>query len=467
MTTKQCDLIVIGAGPAGMAAALKATQHGAHVILLDEQPTAGGQIYRNVTHASSRQATILGADFTEGLSLTNGLDQSSVDHRAGVTVWQVGQDGSVAYSKDGAARQLRAKHILLATGAIERPVPLPGWTLPGVMTAGAAQILLKSGGLVAEGAVLVGSGPLMYLIAAQMLAAGAPPKALVETQSFSDLRGAMVHLGGAIRGWRQLVKGLGLIAKLKLAGVPRYTGASDIEIIGEAIVEAISFKSGGQTHQIETDTVLLHLGVVPNTQITRALGMAHRYDAAQRCFHPVSDNYGQTSLPQISVAGDGSGIAGAKAAVLSGKIAALNALFAMGRIDVSAREAACAPLLRKRTRETAIRPFLDRAYAPPDNILRPADATIICRCEEVTAGDIRRFASLGCKGPNQAKAFSRAGMGPCQGRYCGLTVTEILAAETGQTQDETGAYRIRSPIKPVTLGELAALSPSEKENSST
>ena len=217
MTVEQCDLIIIGAGPAGMAAAQEANQRGAQVILLDEQPAAGGQIYRNVLGVSRRQAAILGTDFTEGRHLAEWLERSDIDHRAGVTVWQVGTDGSVAYSKHGIAEQVRGRYILLATGAIERPMPLPGWTLPGVITAGAAQILMKTSGLVADGAVLVGSGPLLYLIAAQMLAAGSPPKALVETQSFADLRAAMSHLGGALKGWRQLVKGLGLIARLNVS----------------------------------------------------------------------------------------------------------------------------------------------------------------------------------------------------------------------------------------------------------
>jgi octopine oxidase subunit A len=463
MTTKQCDLIIIGAGPAGMAAAMEADQRGAQVTLLDEQPAVGGQIYRNVLGASPRQKTILGTDFCQGRHLAEMLVRSDVDHRAGVTVWHAGTDGTVCtvtYIKDGIAKQVQGRHILLATGAIERPVPLPGWTLPGVMTAGAAQIMMKTGGLVADGAVLVGSGPLLYLVAAQMLAAGCPPKALVETQSFSDMRAAMSHLAGALRGWRQLVKGLGLIARLKRAGVRRYTSARDIEIVGNTAAGAVCFTSAGRAHRIETDTVLLHLGVVPNIQISRALDLDHRYDDAQRCFHPATDIYGQTSAPLISIAGDGAGISGAKAAALSGRIAALNALSVMGRISSQDRDAASAPLLRKRAGEIAIRPFLDRAFAPPDTILRPDDATIVCRCEEVTAGEIRRCAALGCKGPNQTKAFTRAGMGPCQGRFCGLTVTEILAGETDQTPDETGAYRIRAPIKPVTLRELASLNSS-------
>ena len=116
-----------------------------------------------------------------------------------------------------------------------------------------------------------------------------------------------------------------------------------------------------------------------------------------------------------------------------------------------------APLRRALARELAARPFLDAAYPPYDAALHPSDGTVICRCEEVTAGDIRRYAKLGCLGPNQTKAFGRAGMGPCQGRFCGLTVTALLADANGQSPDETGYYRIRPPLKPVTLGELAAM----------
>ncbi|MBO9398786.1 (2Fe-2S)-binding protein [Shimia sp. R9_2] len=194
--------------------------------------------------------------------------------------------------------------------------------------------------------------------------------------------------------------------------------------------------------------------------MSRALRLDHDYDQTQRCFLPKVNAMGVSSHPSISIAGDGAGIGGAKVAALSGEIAAFGAAQTLGL--VSDAEALSAPLQKKRAKKLAVRPFLDRAYPPFEQCLWPANDTIICRCEEVTAGDIRRFAELGCKGPNQAKAFRRSGMGPCQGRFCGLTVTEILAQETGQTQIETGALRIRSPLKPVTLGELAAYSPDQE-----
>lgn len=454
---EEFDIIIIGAGPAGMSAAIEAAKHGASVCILDEQTSAGGQIYRNVSNSNEHHAKILGKDYLAGRSLTASLDQQKILHRAGVTVWKVDQNGSVVFSDAGRAEQITGRHIILATGALERAVPLPGWTLPGVITAGAAQILMKSDSIIARDAVLIGSGPLLYLVATQLLAAGAPPKALVETQTRQNLLAALPHFLGALRDWKQLLKGLRMIAELKWAGIPRFQAATDIAIEGEKNAKTVCFRAGGQDHRIDADIVLLHQGVVPNTQISRSLGLDHRYDTAQFCFHPVTDDLGQSSHGMFSIAGDGAEIGGAKVAAISGRICALNALASIAKISKEKRDQAVQTLHKSRRGKQSIRPFLDAMYTPPQSVLLPDDETIICRCEEVTAGDIRRYAALGCKGPNQTKSFGRSGMGPCQGRFCGLTVTEILAAETGKTQDAVGSYRIRAPLKPITLAELAGL----------
>ena len=453
----EADVVVIGAGPAGMAAARTAAEAGASVVLLDEQAQPGGQIYRTIALAAGPRGAILGRDYVAGLELVAAIDHPSIRHVSSAVVWRVDADGVVCFSVEGRAQRLRGRRLILATGALERPVPVPGWTLPGVMTAGAAQILLKSSGIVPAEAVIAGSGPLLYLVAQQLVRAGRPPLALVETQPAGGWVGAWRYWPGALRGWPVLAKGLRMLARIRRAGVLRFTGASDIAIDGDERAEAIRFAAGGQSHRLACRTVLLHQGVMPNVQVTRALRLDHAWDAAQRCFRPVVDGWGGTRLETVLVAGDGAGIAGAKAAALRGRLAALQAVHGLGLVTSAARDDAARPLRRSLARELAPRPFLDALYAPPDAILRPADDTIICRCEEVTAGDIRRHAALGCLGPNQAKAFGRAGMGPCQGRYCGLTVTEILAAETGRTPAEVGYYRVRPPLKPVTLGELADL----------
>jgi hypothetical protein len=187
------------------------------------------------------------------------------------------------------------------------------------------------------------------------------------------------------------------------------------------------------------------------------LGIEHRWDERQHCFAPVLDDWGRADAAPVFVAGDGAGIGGAKAAEIAGRIAALKIGEELGMLSVRERDRRAAPHRRALAAELAVRPFLDAAYPPFEEALRPEDTTLVCRCEEVTAGDIRGFARIGCLGPNQTKAFSRAGMGPCQGRNCGLTVTALLAEANGRTPEETGYYRIRPPLKPITLGELAAM----------
>ena len=403
------------------------------------------------------RADILGPDYAHGTVLTEGLRRAGIDHISGAVVWAIEDGFRISYTKDGSGAQIAADRILLATGALERPMPLPGWTLPGVMTAGAGQILLKQSGVLALDAVLLGSGPLLYLIAAQMVRAGTPPRAMVETQSAQDLMRAARHIGGAMRGWPYMVKGLRMLAEITRAGVPRYTGATDIAIDGTDKAEAVTFTRRGRAHRLSCRTVFLHHGVVPNTQAARSIGVTHCWDAAQACFVPEVDSWGESDVKGVFIAGDGVRIGGAKAAEIAGQIAALKVAQDVGRIAAKVRDRQAAPLRASAARELAARAFLDRTYPPCAEALAPDDATMICRCEEITAGDIRGYARLGCLGPNQAKAFGRAGMGPCQGRYCGLTVTALLAEANGQTADATGYFRIRAPLKPVTLGELAAM----------
>ena len=454
---KKFDLAVIGAGPAGMAAASKAANLGLTVCLLDEQPAAGGQIYRDVDRVAPLRGDILGKEYTKGRRLTGALDHPNVTYIPNAVVWSIEDGFEIIYSSNSVAAKVEASRIILATGAIERPMPIPGWTLAGVMTAGAGQILLKQSGMVAKEAVLVGSGPLLYLVAAQMVRAGRPPLALIETQSRRDSAHAAKHFFRATMGWRTLLKGVGLLTAIWRGGVKRYVGATNVRIIGDQAVQSVEFTHKGQIRSIACHTVFLHHGVIPNTQISRALEVQHAWDDDQLCFRPILDDMCRTSRDNIWVAGDGGGIAGAYAAELSGQISALDVAICSGLVTRDEMSKHMQKLHAKLATELAPRPFLDRAYPPYPQALSPSDETIICRCEDVTAGDIRKFAALGCMGPNQAKAFGRVGMGRCQGRNCGITVTKMLSDIHNQTPDATGYFRIRPPLKPVTLGEIASM----------
>lgn len=451
------DVIIIGAGPAGMAAAVQAAGLDLRVAVIDEQPAVGGQIYRGIETVPPHHHKILGEDYGAGADLARAFRASGATHIPGAVVWSVDQGYTVTYSQDQIAKQVTAPKLIIATGALERPMPMPGWTLPGVMTVGAAQILLKSSSVIAKDAVLVGSGPLIYLVAAQMIRANTPPAAIVETHSLGDLIRAAPKLPRAAFAWKTLVKGLGLLREIRAAQIPRYRGARDINILGSDHATGVRFKSGSQDIEIKCNTILLHHGVVPNTQIARSLRLGHVWSDQQHCFHADVDDWGQFGDTGCYCVGDGAAISGAISAAITGRLAALDIAHKLGAISAQTCADHARPLWRDLRRDRSIRPFLDAAYPPYAPALHPSDDTVVCRCEEITAKDIRTSATLGAMGPNQAKAFVRVGMGPCQGRYCGLTVTQILADAHGQSPDETGYFRIRAPLKPVTLGEVAHL----------
>jgi NADPH-dependent 2,4-dienoyl-CoA reductase/sulfur reductase-like enzyme len=454
MSTQIWDLAIIGAGPAGMAAAVEACRHGLEVCLLDEQVAVGGQIYRAIEGLDSTVERILGADYAKGAKLAAKYRQSGTTHLAGASVWDVSTDGAVNYLQDGKVKALQARYIVVANGAMERPFPIPGWTLPGVMGAGAAQIMLKtSRALPASGVVLAGCGPLLYLLAAQYIRAGATIRALVDTTATSDYLNAAKHVIGALRGWRDMRKGLGLLAAIRKAGVPLYSGASNLAVEGQDCATGLSFKHRGRQVQIEAGLVLLHQGVVPNTQISQALRAEHRWNPTTLCFEPVTDRYGRIGDTPVYLAGDGRGIVGALASEVQGALAAQAVaaqLEQLSNLDEAAR-----PLWQRFDQLTQPRPFLDALYMPKAENRSPAsDTVVVCRCENVSAGSIRGYVDAGCQGPNQTKAFGRCGMGPCQGRFCGLTVTQMIAEERGVSEDEVSYYRIRPPIKPVRLGQF-------------
>lgn len=455
------DLLVVGAGPAGLAAATRAAGLGLRTVLLDEQAAPGGQIYRAIGSTPVANRAILGPDYWHGMTLLEPWQRSGGQHVAGATVWAINRreaEGGfeVAYSVDGNARLLHARHVLLATGAQERPFPIPGWTLPGVITAGAAQILLKTAGTVPSGpTVLAGAGPLLYLLAWQYLNAGVKITAILETTPRGRLRAALPHLADFLRS-PYLLKGMKLLRAVK-AAVPIVEHVQALEALGEGRLGQVRYQAGGVVKTMAAEHLLLHHGVVPNTQLSRAMGAEHAWSERQDCWEPVIDAWGATSVPQLGIAGDGAGIAGAVAAEHRGRIAALHAACSLGCIDQATRDREARPHQLALQRAMRGRVFFETLYRAPAQFRRPVGDTIVCRCEEVTAEQVRSTARLGCQGPNQMKAFLRCGMGPCQGRFCGLTVTELMADESGRHPSEVGAYRIRFPTKPVTLGELATL----------
>ena len=452
------DVAVVGAGPAGLAAASLTARHGLATVLFDEQPSPGGQIYRAITASPLPDRAILGRDYWTGEKIARTFLESGARYVPGATVWNVTPELELGVSFDGGSRLLSARRVILATGALERPFPIPGWTLPGVMTAGAAQTLLKTSAMVADGrVVLAGTGPLLWLIAAQYLEAGARIEALLDTTPAHNRAAARPYLPGFLLS-PYFRKGLHLLAQVR--GKVRVVKAvSALRAEGEGKLQSVAYRAhGGAEQRLAADTLLLHQGVVPSVNLAMAAGVEHRWDDAQLCWAPLLDARGMSSVPGIAIAGDGAGIAGGQAAAWRGVIIGMAAVRDLMPATELPVERLAFTALRRFLRG---RKFLDRLYRPADAFRIPEGDTIVCRCEEVSARQITETVALGCPGPNQMKSFLRCGMGPCQGRLCGLTVTEMIAKARGITPQETGYYRIRPPVKPITVRELADLPKSE------
>jgi NADPH-dependent 2,4-dienoyl-CoA reductase/sulfur reductase-like enzyme len=291
------QVAVVGAGPAGLAAASCAAELGLETILLDEQPAEGGQIYRGITQTPVREKKILGEAYWQGAALVEKFRRSGATHVSGATVWNISRQREISISLGGSTWPIVADHVVLATGALERPFPIPGWTLPGVMSAGAAQILLKTSALVPGGRlVIAGSGPLLWLLAAQLLRAGATIDAMLDTTPRANLARAWPHFP-AFAASPYAAKGFSLVAEVRRA-VPVIGRISELRAEGTGRLENVMFRQeDGGAQKMAADLLLLHQGVAPNVNLANAIGCRHVWDPVLLSFRPALDEWGGSSVP--------------------------------------------------------------------------------------------------------------------------------------------------------------------------
>lgn len=467
---EQVELVVIGAGPAGIQAALSAADSGVNVVLVDGYAQPGGQYFRQLP------AAFRADDHTrhqaEASALLGRLRGSKIRILANATVWgafasTAGDGWQVALNGPSAPACLAARALILATGAYDRPVAFPGWTLPGVMTAGAAQTLLKSQRVLPGRRVLLsGTGPLQLAVAASLVRAGAEVCAVLEGSALglSNVRQAAALWGQ----WERLREGWSYLRAL--GGVPYRFGWAVIEARGsEQVEEAVVARLDadwrpvpGTEQTLPVDTVLIGYGFIPSTELSRLLGCEHEYDLRRGGYVPVRDERMQTSLPGVYMAGDGAGIGGAELSAIEGQVAGFSAAEFLGRLTAAGVRARLAPLKSRLARERNFARMLGEFYTPGFGIFDLArEDTIICRCEEVTLGEIRAAAADGVRSTTELKALTRLGMGNCQGRICGELAARILAREAGlgddylATRHATGVFTPRPPIHPVPLADMA------------
>ena len=465
------EVAVVGAGPAGLAAALAAAESGAEVTLIDSAPQPGGQYFKQPpesfqTKDRHGEAAVLFTRLRRCQSLHILMDTQ---------VWGAfaGENGGWLLTLQGqnAPKRLHTQALILAPGAYDRPIAFPGWTLPGVMTAGAVQTLLKSQALVpGRRFVLAGSGPLQLIVAAQLVEAGADVAAVLEASSLSRFL-SFRHLPAIWGQWARMQQGWSAWRTLREAGVPVRFGWATAKARGRKLVETVDITRLDQNwrplpdtvESIEADTLVLGYGFLPSTQLTRLLGCEHHFSPLQGGWTPLRDGRMQTTLPGVYAVGDGAGIGGATLAGLEGQLAGLDTAHGLGHIDDPQFEAELSKLQPQLKRERRFADLLGQLFTPRPGLYTLAEEnTLICRCEEVRLSEIRRARSLGCSTLNEIKGLTRAGMGNCQGRICGDLLAGVLSVmisfnklEQHGNPSNLGSFSVRPPIYPMTVQDLA------------
>jgi NADPH-dependent 2,4-dienoyl-CoA reductase/sulfur reductase-like enzyme len=443
-------VIVVGAGPAGVRAAEILVAAGLHPTVIDEGAAPGGQIYRRQPSNFSRgYRELYGHEAGKAEAIHGTADRlfGAIDYRPETLAWNV-YEGTLHTITGTTASALPFDALIIASGATDRLMPVPGWTRPGVYTLGAAQIALKAQACaIGSRVVFMGTGPLLYLVAYQYAKAGATVAAVLDTSPFRRRLAAATDL--ATRP-DTLAKGLLYTAALKRRGIPMLSGITPLSIDGTAEqgVSAVRIRDpGGRERVFAADAVGLGYHLRSETQLADLARCSFAFEPLTRQWLPEIDDYGRSSIPGVYLAGDGVRVFGADAAEISGALAAYAAL---GDLGHKATPADVGRLLRGQKRMDRFRRGLVKAFPWPSHLAAALpDDTLVCRCETVTAGELRRSAQeLGAPEVNRAKAFSRCGMGRCQGRYCGQAVAEIVASALDVPVERVGRLRGQAPVKP-------------------
>jgi NADPH-dependent 2,4-dienoyl-CoA reductase/sulfur reductase-like enzyme len=442
---------IVGAGPAGIAAAAALAAHGVAATVIDEGREPGGQIYRRARAGLDLDIdTLFGAEVANYRNFHAAFDglRDRIDYRAQTLAWAVG-DKQLHTLRAGAADAVDFDALILATGAADRVMPIAGWTLPGVFTLGGAQVLLKEHGcLIGRRIVFCGSSPLLYLAAKQYRAMGAEIAAVLDTTRFAAKVGGAVDLLAAPN---MLARGLGYMRALRGERVPIHHGVTLSAFEGASGVERVRFSDrSGREHVIGCDGVAFGFGLKPETQLAELAGVELRYDAVFRQWLPDADADGRCG-GNVYVAGDGATVGGAEAAAVTGQLAACAVLEDAG-ITVANLDGD-----RLQQRVARLRRFqrgLSRAFAWPTAAFSALDDNVmVCRCEGITVGTLRRSLRerFGPTEVNRLKAITRCGMGRCQGRFCGLAAAELTAQTLGIPLEAVGRLRTQPPVKPIPL----------------
>lgn len=447
------DVGVIGAGPGGMATAQALAAAGLRVVVLDEGPRAGGQIFRQLPPQTAPLAVAEPPSHHAGHALLQAFAQSQAVALHGATVWDAAP-GRLWFEHAGHSKLLRCERIVLATGAYDRVIPFPGWTLPGVMTAGALQVMVR-GFAVKPGqrALVAGSGPLLLPTVTALLGAGVKVVAALEASSRWC---ALAALPGVLRNGHRRREAFWYARRLLAAGVALRWGWTVFSCAGDGQVQravigkvdAMGRPRRDTARSIDVDVVGAGFGLIPAIELGLRLGCASGFELPRGGHRLVVDAAQRTSVPGIYAVGEACGIGGAETAMAEGALAAAALLCDLRGTPIDERLRA-----RARAERSAANAML-AAFTPLPGLLELAQPdTVLCRCEDVTVQQARAAADLHGGTARAIKMGCRAGMGPCQARICGPSLQAVATQSNSLAMD---LPVVQVPLKPVSIATMAA-----------
>ncbi|MFK7829890.1 MAG: 2Fe-2S iron-sulfur cluster-binding protein [Congregibacter sp.] len=445
------DVLIIGAGAGGLNAAIVAARAGAKVLILDERTVPGGQYFKQ----PSAGVALLDMQQSEGADLLDAARSAGAELLGGVEIWGAFA-GPLLYalSPDAEPLIIRPRQLIVATGAYERPRMVPGWTLPGVMTTGAAQTLWRSyRSLPGKRVVVCGSGPLNLQVALELARGGADVRLVAESAD-SPLRRPASALALLLAGPKLALAGIEMLLGLRRACVPvryrseltRVTAGADGEL-------RATFSCDGREDTLEVDALCMNDGFDPQNEVLRLLGANMHYDPTFGHLRCTREDSMLTSVDKIYAVGDCCGLGGAPAAAAEGRIAGAHAVEACGFVASEDESASRRDLRKSRRFQTRLWALHDPA---PRSLVAASPDTIICRCEEVSLEQFRAGMADGSGHIGTVKRATRVGMGCCQGRYCGPVAARLMAETNGTSLEDSSYFAPRVPIKPVSIAVLLA-----------
>jgi NADPH-dependent 2,4-dienoyl-CoA reductase/sulfur reductase-like enzyme len=445
----RASALVVGGGPAGMAAALAASSAGLDVTLVDEADRIGGQYFRGRQASNESGSPRTFAAAGSGVTVLSSSAVIDAPRPGVLAVW---------HEADNAVEEMAYDRLILATGAYDRPVAMPGWTLPGVMAAGGASTLAKLHSIAPGKRVLIsGSGPFLLAVADDLSVRGCIVEVIDAAPWSASLRGLV-----AIARDREIAQqAAGYLARLQQRGVRRRYAEMVTAIHGTEYVEGATIHAvdedwrpiPGTARTVAVDAVCIGFGFVPQLELAQALGCGLRRDRRAASYFVQVDDAQRATLPDIYAAGEITGTDGKRVAASEGMLAGLTAARDAGALSAAEYEKRAAPVRRRLGKYRRVADWIADAFSPRDGLFDLATPdTIVCRCEDVRRRDIDAILATNPPTPYAAKTATRAGMGLCQGRICGPFIAEWLRVAHGyQPPDTERPLRIRPPLRPVPL----------------